>query len=562
LAVHVDFDRFHLYDELTAILRQFAEAYPALARLQSIGKSYEGRDIWVLEISNRETGDPDGKPGYYIDGNIHAGEVTGAACCLYTIHYLLNQYGQEAEATRLVDTMTFYIVPRVSPDGAEKYLTSPYMLRSSVRPYPFTEEQDGFVPEDMDGDGRILQMRIADPDGEWKISLQDARLMVPRLPHESGGQYYRLYLEGYVRNYDGVEVKAAPPRWGLDLNRNFPVEWQPEAKQPGAGPYPLSEPETRTIAEFILNHKNITGIQSYHTTSGVILRPSSLRPDTKMNKKDLAAFRAIGKLGEELTSYPCVSVHDGFAYDRDNPIKGVFLDWCYDNLGLLVYSTELWDMRVRAGLQRVSFLVEDPDPEAEGLALLRWHDRELGGRYFVDWYAVEHPQFGPVELGGWKIKAVLTNCPPELLQAEAHKNCLFTLRHAAAAPRLEISRAAAEHLGDGVYRVEVVVRNRGYLPTNITEKAKEIKAARPVTVELGLPEGAELVLGKVKEEAGHLEGRVLTDLNRPVTWRGVPAPREKRIEWVVRAPAGGDLTVRAASEKAGRAEARLTLAGG
>lgn len=560
VAVHVDFDKFHLYDELLTVLRQFAEAYPTLCRLYSIGKSYEGRDIWLMEIANQETGAHNEKPGYYIDGNLHAGEVTGAACCLYTIHYLLNNYGRDEEATRLVDTMAFYIVPRVSPDGAEKYLTSPYFLRSSVRPYPFEEEQDGLLAADIDGNGQILQMRIEDPDGEWKVSARDARLLVPRLPHEYGGTYYRLYLEGTVRNYDGVSIKGAPSPWGLDLNRNFPVQWQPEAKQPGAGPYPLSEPETRAIAEFLLNQKNITGIQSYHTTTGVILRPSSLRSDEQMNRKDLIAYTAIGKVGEELTSYPCVSVHDGFAYDRSNPIKGVFLDWAYDNLGLMVFSTELWDLRVRSGLSRVAFLVKERDVEKEGLAMLRFNDQELAGEGFVNWYPFEHPQLGKVELGGWKMKEVLQNCPAHLLKAEAHKNCLFTLRHAAAAPRLELAAASAEHLGDGVYKVEAVVKNRGYLPTNITEKAKEIKTARPVMVELGLPAGAELVLGKVKEEVGHLEGRVVGDglAFYPGNASNV---REKRLEWVVKAPQGGSLTVRALSERAGRAEAVLALAG-
>lgn len=119
--------------------------------------------------------------------------------------------------------------------------------------------------EDLDGDGLILQMRVPDTDGEWKVCAKDPR----------------LYLEGYIKNYDGVEIKVAPHRWGLDLNRQFPVSWEPEAKQAGAGPFPLSEPETRAIAEFLLSQKNITGGQSYHTTSGVILRPSSFRSDDR-----------------------------------------------------------------------------------------------------------------------------------------------------------------------------------------------------------------------------------------------------------------------------------------
>lgn len=559
MSVAIDFSRYHTYAELTAHLEELVAAYPGLAALSSIGKSYEGRELWLVQITNQATGVHDHKPGYYIDANLHAGEVTGTACALYTIWYVLTRYGQDDEITRLLDQTSLYVIPRVSPDGAEKYLTSPYHLRSSVRPYPYDEPQDGLQLEDVDGDGSILQMRFADPDGEWKVSDRDARLMVPRLPHEEGGRYYRLYFEGRIHNYDGVEIKIAPLPWGLDLNRQFPVNWEPEAKQPGAGPFPLSEPETRALAEFLLGQKNTAGGQSYHTTTGVILRPSSLRSDEKMNPKDLSAFRAIGKVGEQLTGYPSVSVHDGFAYQKENPIKGVFLDWCYDHLGILLYSTELWDLRVRAGLARVPFLqpAAERDLEAEGLALLAFNDRELAGEGFVNWYDFEHPQLGPVQLGGWRMKELLQNAPPRFLKAEAHKNALFTLRHAAAAPRLEIAAARAEHLGEGVFRLEAVLKNRGYLPTNITEMAKQNKTARPVTVELSLPEGAELILGKVKEEVGHLEGRVVA---MPMFYPGnASVAREKRVEWILKAPGGGAVSLTAVSEKAGRKVAVVDL---
>src|SRR5688500_13352557 len=72
-----DITRFYEYDELTEILRSLEKQYPKLAKLESIGQSFEGRDIWLLTITNQETGAHDEKPAMYIDGNIHAGEVTG-----------------------------------------------------------------------------------------------------------------------------------------------------------------------------------------------------------------------------------------------------------------------------------------------------------------------------------------------------------------------------------------------------------------------------------------------------------------------------------------------------
>jgi murein tripeptide amidase MpaA len=117
-------------------LQQWVEQYPKLASLASAGKSYEGRDIWVLTISGDTECAPDEKPAMYIEGNIHAGEVTASMVCLYTAQRLLENYGSCEEITHLLNTRTYYILPRVNPDGAEKYLTTPYTLRSSVKPYP------------------------------------------------------------------------------------------------------------------------------------------------------------------------------------------------------------------------------------------------------------------------------------------------------------------------------------------------------------------------------------------------------------------------------------------
>lgn len=559
MPVQVDFTHFHRYDELEQVLREFQAAYPQLCQLHSVGKSYEGRDLWLVEITNPATGPGPAKPGYYIDANIHSWEVTGSATALYTIHYLLSRYGQDEEVTRLVDGLVFYILPRVSPDGVEAFLTRGVVTRSSVRWYPFAEEQDGLLPEDINADGRILQIRITDPHGEWKTSDQDPRLLVPRKPDDYGGTYYRVWPEGRIRGYDGVEIKLAPIRWGLDLNRNFPAGWEPEAKQLGAGPFPLSEPETRAVAEFITAHPNICGLQNYHTTTGIILRPSAQRSDDQINRKDLAALKAIGELGEEVTGYPCVSIFDDFAYQKGKPLIGGMIDWAYDNLGILTFSTELWDLRVRAGCERVPFTAKKYYVEEDGLRILRWLDQNLGGRGFFDWQPFDHPQLGPVEIGGWDTAYVLANCPPEFLVAEAHKNCRFTLRHAAASPRLALDRAAAEHLGDGVFRVEAVVRNHGYLPTSGTERAKEVRAVQPDYVELSLPDGAELVLGKAREEVGHLDGRVWAPAGvfYPLYHSWV---REKRLEWVIKAPPGTSLTVTACSQRGGTARAAVALA--
>ena len=226
------FDTFYKHDELTRLLFEYAQAFPTLAAIRSIGKSYEGRDIWVATITNVATGAAEDKPAFWADGNIHAAELTASTAVLYFLNELLTKHGSDAEITQLLDTRAVYLCPRLNPDGAELALADrPRHIRSSTRRYPFDEEPvDGLTAEDIDGDGRILFMRVADPHGTWKKCEQDPRLMVARQPGEFGGEYFRLMPEGLIRNYDGLTIKVNSDLEGLDLNRNFPVGLAPGAR--------------------------------------------------------------------------------------------------------------------------------------------------------------------------------------------------------------------------------------------------------------------------------------------------------------------------------------------
>lgn len=68
----ISFDRFYLHEELSQLLHDYAREYPDLVSLESIGKSFEGRDIWVITLTNSKTGDARDKPAVWLDGNIHS----------------------------------------------------------------------------------------------------------------------------------------------------------------------------------------------------------------------------------------------------------------------------------------------------------------------------------------------------------------------------------------------------------------------------------------------------------------------------------------------------------
>lgn len=559
----VRFDTYYRYDELTRILHAFAEEYPQLVRIESIGKSYEGRDIWLLTLTNFATGPAEEKPALWVDGNIHASEVSPSSACLYLIHRLTREYGSHEKITRCLDTRAFYICPRVNPDGAEWALADkPKIIRSSTRPYPYDEDPiGGLVTEDIDGDGRMLMMRIPDPNGNWKKHPDEPRLMIRRDPDEVGGEYYRILPEGrFDEPFDPAILTLQPKKEGLDLNRNFPSNWRQEHEQSGAGPYPTSEPEVRAIVDFIAKHPNITGGVTFHTWSGVLLRPYSHQPDDAFPAEDLWTYQKIGAKGTEITGYPNISVYHDFKYHPKEYISGVFDDWMYDHMGVFAWTVEIWSPQRQAGITDLKFIDWYREhPVEDDLKLLKWSDEALGGRGYVDWYPFEHPQLGRVELGGWDMLYAWRNPPPEFLEKEVALFPDWLVWHLLIAPKLAVYEATVEPLGDSLYKVRLVMQNTGWLPTYITKKALEKKLVRGVIAEIELPDGATLQLGKPREELGQLEGRAYKPSAANV-WNADPTDDRAKVEWVVHAPQGGTVRLTARHDRAGVVRVECPLA--
>ncbi len=555
--MRVRFDRFYRYEELTETLEAWAAEFPSLLRLESIGTSYEGRDIWLCTVTNAETGPAEEKPAVVVHAQIHASEFTGTTAALNLLDRLLHEHGSDEKVARALDTRCFYVVPRVNPDGAEAVLTDGRWRRSSVRPYPREEPEDGLHREDVDGDGRVLFMRIRDDNGSWKRHPDDARLLVPRAPDDVTGEFYRVLPEGTIRNFDGVNIPIAPMFEGLDLNRQWPAEWAPESEQQGAGPYPGSEPETRALIQAIVDRPNITAYVGYHTFSGVHLRPWSGHPDDEFPVPDLRAYELMGDEATRLTGYPAVSIFHDFKYHPKMVIKGGDVDWIYDHLGAFAWVTEFWSPQRAAGLSDYHFIdwIREHSPEDE-LAVLKLAD-ELGEGY-VDWYAFDHPQLGQVELGGWDVVHFWFNPPLARLEQEVKPHADFALFLALVSPRLAIRSFEAEPVGDGAFRLRLVLENEGWLPTNVSEKALERKAVRSIEAELVLPDGARIASGQAREDAGQLGGRVE---RRQVTWwmTDLSTSERTKVEWVVEASSGDRIEVVARHERAGTVRAELLL---
>ena len=566
------FDTFYRYDALTQLLTDYAAAYPGLVSVVSIGKSHEGRDIWVVVVTNAATGIDTDKPAFWADGNIHAAELCASTACLYYLHQLVTSYGSLTDdgrkITRLLDTRVVYLCPRLNPDGAELALADrPRHIRSSTRRYPYEEQAvDGLTVEDIDGDGRVLMMRIPDPHGGYKCCELDPRMMVAREPGEFGGEYYRVMPEGTLQQYDGLTVKVNPDREGLDLNRNFPSQWRQEHEQPGAGPYPTSEPEVRAMVDFITSHPNIGVVISFHTHSGVILRPMGTHSDDDMIPEDLWSFKRFSALGAKLTGYPAVSAWHEFKYHPKEIITGT-QDWAYEHLGMLFWTVEIWSPNAEAGITGYPWIDWYREhPVADDLKLLKWSDEQCDGQAYAPWRPFQHPQLGAVEIGGWDHQNYWRNPPPHLREREAARFPAWMTQLALSLPKLELLRTEVRALGPDTWRVRLAVANSGWLPCYISKRALERKVVRGVMFELHLPQingspdpAVALVSGKLRHEGPQLEGHAPEEslLGRQGEHNATP---DRAVgEWVVRAPQGTRLVLTARADRAGIVRAEVSL---
>jgi hypothetical protein len=531
------FDRYLRYAELVDELRVLADRHPDLLALESIGRSHEGRDIWLATITASATGPHDAKPAHWVDANIHAGELTGSVAALFLIDHLLTAGPHDDLIRRAVETRTFYVVPRVNPDGAELALADhPRYLRSSVRPWPWRDAtaRPGLREEDVDGDGRLLLMRRPDPNGAWAPHPDEPRLLVRRPPDGGPRQTtYRLLVEGSVVDHDGFTIPTPPAPEGLDLNRNFPAGWATSVT--GSGDFPGSEPEIRHLVQAIVDRPNICGYNAFHTSGGVLLRPSSMRSDRDLPPVDVWTWRRLGERATALTGYPVHSVYEDFTWDKSRPMSGAADDWAYEHLGVYSWTTEFWDViRAATGVGAPTDIWTTGPTAEQELAVLRWCDEHHPGELYVDWYPFEHPQLGPVELGGWDFLRSWDNPPPSRLADEVAAHAGFAVHQALAAPRLELLLADATPEGDGLWRIRAGIANTGWLPTTVTRRAADENLVLPIVAELELPSGAEVVDGTARREVGQLAGRSGFDLAGGSHNDGTPD--RVLVTWLVRVP--------------------------
>ena len=534
--VPVSWNRYHTNLALEEIMKDMAKKHPNIVKLQSIGKSYQGNDIWVLTITDFSTGKAEDKPAMWIDGNIHSNEIQGTEFTLYTAWYLAEMYGDLDFITQLLKDKTFYIAPTINPD-AHDYFIKEANNQNSPRSgmMIFDNDRDGEFGEDpfddLNKDGHITMMIRKSPTGRFIKDKMDPRKLVMVGPDQQG-EYEMLGYEGIDRDGDGVVNDDGIGYY--DPNRDWGWNWQPDYIQSGALRYPFSVPENRAVVDFVMKHPNIAAAQSYHNYGGMILRGPGAEEDLgTYNATDVRVYDAIAKKGEEfMPGYRYLVV-----YKDLYSVFGGQLDWFYGGRGICTYSSELMTsylyFHTNAGRNN-----QDEQFKAD--------DYLLFGDAFVNWEEYDHPQYGKIEIGGFK-KNFGRLHPGFLMETDAHRNAAFTFLHAYHTPKLSVSDVKEKDLGGGLREITATIYNERMIPTHSSQDLK-YKIERPDYISIS---GARVVAGFVVENEDFNKLAEQKVSPEKIAVDNIPGMGAVKVRWIVSGNSNYSITVDSA--KGGKA---------
>lgn len=533
--VEVAWNRYYDWKGVVEIIQKLNKAYPDLCELTEIGKSYEGRELYALTITNPNKGNKFDKPAFYIDASVHANEVQAVEVALYTAWYLLENYDKVEFIKNLVDTKTFYIVPFQSPDSRDQFMHSANTANSPRSgQVPRDDDGDGLFDEDgfddLNGDGHITQMRIKSSSGRWKEHPDFPEVMIRCEPDEPG-EYEVSWSEGIDNDGDGKINEDGDGYY--DPNRNWGWLWRPHYIQYGSDRFPFSLPESYAIGNFIKSHPNILASQSYHNAGGMILHGPGAKED-KTYRDDDRLFNMVGEKGEKIIP----GYRNMTTYKDLYTVYGGETDWHYSGLGIMAYVNELWST---FNMFRTEVKREEGNTER-----YKFNKYLLFGEAFVSWEEVDHPQYGKVEVGGYKKQ--FSRMPPSfLLEEECHRNMAFTLLQASYLPELQINLINKKKLDGNLYEVTVEIYNNGVIPTRLMVDV-ENKISRPDWISIS---DGKVISGGIKNskyEANYTEQKVNPG---KLSVERIEGKSSVVATWLIEG--NGSFTVNVDSQKGGKA---------
>jgi len=482
------------FQTLTDRLNQLEADYGNLTELTSLAKTADGRDLWVLTIGS---GDVQNHPAVAVIGGVKGSHILGSELALTFAENLLSNSSSD-EISSLLETTTFYVLPRINPDATEQYFAS-LKYERDVNTISTNEDRDDAFDEDpfndLNGDNLITMMRVEDPTGKWMIHPDESRLlkMADATKGEKGS--YMLFTEGADDDGDGEfnEDNAG----GVNINKNFTYDYP--YFEPGAGENMASQIETRAVLDFLFEEaSNVFSVVSFgpanNLSSPVKFNRGGIsqRVITGWYEEDVAINQLVSDSYNEITGLENAPTMDGQSGD--------LFQWAYFHYGRYSFSTPGWWTPDVMGEDDKA--IKFDNEEAKFLA---WAD-ENNMNAFVEWEEVDHPDFPnkKVEVGG--IKPYMTLNPPyEMVDSLSQKHTAFITKLASMKPEVQLVNFEVTEAGKNLTRITVDIHNGGILPTasRLGERTNWVKE---VVVKINLSNNLKLVSGEMLDTIESIEG--------------------------------------------------------
>ena len=562
------------HQQLGQRLNQLTRSHPQLTRLESLGKTVGGKDIWMLSIGS---GNLSERPAMALVGGVEGNHMLGTELALQFAGHILSKAISDKETRALLDSVTFYIFPDMSPDAREQYFR-PLRYERFGNANPADLDRDGRVGEDpyndLNGDGLITMMRIKDPTGPWMTHPEDDRIMIKARPEKGEQGAYLLFSEGIDEDKDGQFNEDGEE--GVFFNKNFTFK-HPHFTR-GAGEHAVSELETRAIADFLFSAKNVFAVVSFGPANNLSEpvryndREAAGRIPTGWQENDVTINQMVSLLynntmkdvkndtdngnneleddetdndtaeegGSNAVNQPMVDLTSGKGISGSD---GDFFQWAYFHYGRFSFSTPGWWVPVPSGQNAGTGRgqrQQTENHESEELMFLQWAEKHDIPDVFVPWTRVDHPDFPgrAVEVGGIA-PFVMTNPPFTLTESIAEKHNNFILALAAKRPQTDIINFKTEALGNNLFRVTAEILNKGDFPS-VSQMGQRNRWVQKVVIRPQLATNQQLLSGNMVEVIDVIESR--SSIER---------------SWLVRGR--GNFSIRAGSESTGFSEVSVRL---
>jgi hypothetical protein len=576
--------KYRTHAELSTLVDQLVASHPRACTAESIGTSREGRAIWALRLALDQENDPDRRPAMLLAANIDGDHVVGCEVALAVVERLLDLAAEGDEAAvAFLSEHTLYVVPRVNPDAAERFFAGTRSGRKrNLR--PDDRDRDGAIdedpPNDLNGDGLITMMRVYDPEkADLMPDPSESRLDVEPDRDKGERAVYTLYVEGVDDDGDGESEPESLALLKFVLaHQNIAVvltygRHDNLSKPPdGKGSYPAGAPKNidandvglyKHISERFVEITGLGKVPSdksegaFHAWAYAQFGVPSFTTPLWTRAQPEETKESGGSGGDEAAS-PGDSngEDDGLTPSGVGDISQETIDELRASAEARGFEisdemlTQLSPRMVESFAKRSGIKirrVKGQDSAAGGkaknkedAAWLAYSDEQRERSGFVDWQPFEHPQLGPVEIGGW-VPYFKVNPPPGEIDAIAEKQTAFVLDLAGRFPRVSLTEPEITRLAPGLYEVKAALINDGYLPTG-TAMAVRNRRARPYVVRLSID-----------------HERILTGQRVNKTWSIPGSGGRQEFRWIVQIPDGTELTITVYSEKFGQFERTVWL---